>query len=110
MDKELIAQREAANDGQSVFLYYDDMAGVYLAYGQSAYYTTMVTEPYMSFSEVMNMPVALLRRSHVLYLRQSMNKLEHRKKEFYRFEMKMQVGKAGYEKWEQKIREKHDNG
>ena len=104
----MIAQREAANDGQSVFLYYDDMAGVYLAYGQSAYYTTMVTEPYMSFSEVMNMPVALLRREHILYLRQSMRKVEHRAQDFYRFKTKYEVGKAGYEKWEQKIRQAYE--
>ena len=108
MDKELILQLEAANDGQSVFLFYDDMAGLYLAFGQSAYYTTLVTDPYMSYSKLMNMPVALLRREHILNLRQSMRKVEHRAQDFYRFETKHTVGKAGYEKWEQKIRLAHE--
>lgn len=108
MDKDLILQLEAANDGQSVFLFYDDMAGLYLAFGQSAYYTTLVTDPYMSYSKLMNMPVALLRREHILNLRQSMRKVEHRAQDFYRFKTKHEVGKAGYEKWEQKIRQAHE--
>ena len=109
MDKELIMQLEAANDGRSVFLFYDDMAGLYLAFGQSAYYATMVTDPYMSYSKLMNMPVALLRRGHILSLRQSMRKVEHRPQDFYRFETKYEVGKAGYEKWEKKIRLAHES-
>ena len=108
MDKNEISLREAENDGQSVFLYYDAMAGVYLAFGLSAYYTTMVTEPYMSYSEDMQMPVALLRREHILFLRQSMKKVEHQLKTFYKFEMRTPVGKAGYDKWEKKIRGKHE--
>lgn len=71
MDKNVIALQEKESDGQSVFLYYDAMAGVYLAFGLSAYYTTMVTDPYMSYSEEMEMPVALLRRNHIKELRQS---------------------------------------
>ena len=55
MDKNTITLQEMGNDGQSVFLYYDAMAGVYLAYGLSAYYTTMVMDPYMSYSEEMQM-------------------------------------------------------
>ena len=75
MDKNTITMQEVANDGRSVFLYYDAMAGVYLAFGLSAYYTTMVTEPYMSYSEEMQMPVALLRREHINSLRQSLKKV-----------------------------------
>ena len=56
MDKNEIKLREDENDGRSVFLYYDNMAGVYLAFGLSAYYTTMVTDPFMSYSEEMQMP------------------------------------------------------
>ena len=107
MDKEKIGQLEAANDGQSVLLFYDGMAGLYLAFGQSAYYTTMVTDPYMSYSEDLDMPVALLRREHVLALRQSLTKVTHEPKATYHFEMRLQVGKAGYERWARRIQEKH---
>ncbi len=107
MDKNTIELQEKANDGQSVFLYYDAMAGVYLAYGLSAYYTTLLTEPYMSFSEEMQMPVALLRREHILYLRQGLKKVDHQKKTFYRFQMRMPLGEAGYEKWKKKVLERY---
>lgn len=103
MNKNEITFKELANDGKSVYLYYDTMAGMYLAFGLSAYYTTLVTDPFMSYSEEMQMPVALLRREHILYLRQSMKKVEHEQKCFYRFEMKTLVGEAGYEKWATKI-------
>lgn len=108
MEMNKITLHETGNDGKTIFLFYDDLAGLYLAFGLSAYYTTMVTEPYMSYSEVLQMPVALLRRTHILYLRQSLKKVEHEQKEFYRFELKLPVGEAGYEKWAEKIRSAHD--
>lgn len=108
MDKNEITLREIGNDGKSVFLYYDDMAGLYLAYGLSAYYTTMVTNPYMSYSDEMQMPVALLRREHILYLRQALKKVEHEVKRYYKFEMRMLVGEAGYQKWANIIRLNHE--
>ena len=109
MDMNKIALHEAGNDGKTVYLYYDDLAGLYLAFGLSAYYTTMVTEPYMSYSEELQMPVALLRREHILYLRQSLKKVEHEQRKFYQFELKLPVGEAGYDRWAQKIREKHNS-
>ena len=108
MEKDLITLQEVANDGQTIYLYYDEMAGVYAAYGLSAYYSTMVTEPYMSYSEAMQMPVALLRRSHVNALRQSLRKLEHTVKRFYRFQTRTLIGEAGYEKWAQKVLKAHN--
>jgi hypothetical protein len=108
MDINGVLLKETGNDGKSVFLYYDDLAGLYLAFGLSAYYTTMVTEPYMSYSDELQMPVALLRREHILYLRQSLKKMEHQVRHYYHFEMKLPVGEAGYIKWAQRIRERHN--
>ena len=108
MELSKITLHEVGNDGRTIYLYYDDLAGLYLAFGLSAYYTTMVTEPYMSYSEELQMPVALLRRTHVLYLRQSLKKVEHEMKKFYRFELRQTIGEEGYGKWAQKIREAHD--
>lgn len=109
MNRNEITLNEVTNDGRTVFLYYDDMAGLYLAYGLSAYYVTLVTDPYMSYSDEMQMPVALLRRSHILSLRQGMKKIEHLQKKYYRFEMMHKIGEDGYDKWAQKIRENHEN-
>lgn len=108
MDKEKILQQEEANDGQTVFLFYDEMIGLFVAYGMSAYYTTLVTDPYLSFSDVLQLPVALLSRNHILYLRQSLVKLEHTPHVFYKFRTRMPIGDAGYKKWAPKIKAKHE--
>ena len=99
MDKTKIMQLEAANDGQTVYLFYDDMAGLYLAFGLSAYYVTMVTNPFMSYSNAMGMPVALLKRHHILLLRQALTKVEHIQKSYYVFRMRQKIGDAGYKAW-----------
>ena len=106
MDIELVKQLEAANDGQTIHLFFDETVGVYLAFGLSAYYSTMVVTPYVSFSEALQMPVALLRRGHVNSLRQAMTKVEHTPHSYYRFCLRQQVGSAGYERWMSKEMEK----
>ncbi len=102
-----VTLNEMENDGKTLWLYYDEMAGLYLAFGLSAYYSTMVVEPHISYSEALQMPVALLRRSHILSMRQSLTKVEHKEKTYYRFEMKSLVGEEGYDRWAQKAREDH---
>jgi hypothetical protein len=99
MDLELVKQLETANDGQTIHLFFDETVGVYLAFGLSAYYSTLVVTPYVSFSKALQMPVALLRKGHVNALRQSMTKLEHTSNSYYLFRMRENVGDAGYEKW-----------
>ena len=99
MDLELIKQQETANDGQTIHFYYDDMVGMYLAFGLSAYYSTMVVDPYLSYSDALKMPVALLDRGQINYLRQSVTKMEHRPHAYYRFRLRSKVGTAGYDRW-----------
>ncbi len=55
MDKEQIIKSEKENDGQTVYMYFDPMAGVYAAYGQSAYYATMVVNVFTSYPLLLNM-------------------------------------------------------
>jgi hypothetical protein len=99
MDKELIMQKESANDGQTIHLFYDDMVGMYLAFGLSAYYTTMILSPFVSFSDAMETPVALLNRVEIKLLRQSVAKVEHQPQTYYRFQLRSKVGNAGYDRW-----------
>ena len=91
--------QEGANDGQTIHLFYDDMVGMYLAFGLSAYYSTMVVDQYLSYSAGLNKPVALLDRGLIQYLRQSVTKMEHRPHAYYRFRLRSKVGTAGYERW-----------
>lgn len=99
MDIELIKQQEAANDGQTIHLFYDEVIGLYLAFGLSGYYSTMVISPYMSYSDALKMPVALLNRSDIKNLRQSVTKLEHLPQSYYRFRLRSKIGTAGYARW-----------
>ena len=99
MDIDFIKQQETANDGQTIYLFYDEMVGTYLAFGLSAYYTTMILSPIMSFSDTMRMPVALLDRGHIQNLRQSVTTLEHQAKSYYRLRLRTKVGTAGYNRW-----------
>ena len=99
MDVERIKQLEEVNDGQTIHLFYDEVIGVYTAFGLSAYYSTMVVTPYVAFSPALQMPVALLRKGHVNGLRQAMTKVEHTQKSYYQFRMRQKVGDAGYERW-----------
>ena len=96
---EVIKQLEASNDGQTIHLFYDEMVGMYLGFGLSAYYTTMVLTPKISFSNALIMPVALLGREDVLFMRQSLTKVEHQPKSYYRFRLRTKVGEAGYRRW-----------
>ena len=99
MDIELVKEKETTNDGQTIHLFYDEVIGLYLAFGASAYYSTMVVSPYISYSDALKMPVALLKRSDINYLRQSVTKLEHQRQTYYRFQLRSKVGNAGYERW-----------
>lgn len=99
MDIELVKEKENTNDGQTIHLFYDETVGVYLAFGLSAYYSTMVVEPYMSYSGALKMPVALLDHGLIQYLRQSVTKMEHQQKSYYRFRLRTKVGEAGYKRW-----------
>ena len=99
MDLELVKQLEPSNDGQTIHLYYDEIVGAYLAFGLSAYYSTMVVDSYLSYSDALNMPVALLDRGQINNLRQSVTKMEHRPHAYYRFRLRSKVGTAGYDRW-----------
>ena len=56
----------------------------------------------MSYSDAMDMPVALLKRSHILLLRQALTKVEHVQKSYYVFRMRQKIGDAGYETWKKR--------
>ena len=75
------------------------MAGLYLAFGLSVYYTTMVVNAHVSYSDALQMPVVLLRKGYVNSLRQAMTKLEYTQQSYYHFRLRSKVGNEGYDKW-----------
>lgn len=104
MDFEEIRQREAENDGQTVYLYYNKEKQCYEAFGLSAYYADHVASPELLYSEELQMPVAVLNRKDVLDLRQSMEIVEHEAFRYYRLQAKAFMGTEGYDKWVERIR------
>ena len=99
MDFEQIRQQEAANDGQTVYMYYNKDRECYEAFGLSAYYADMVASPELSFSEEIQLPMATFSRQDVLDVRQSMTMVNHKAYEFYVFRTRALIGDAGYERW-----------
>jgi len=102
IEKDIILEKETANDGQSVFLYYDERYGLYTAFGWSAFYTTMVIDPILSYSDELQMPVALIYKDQIRSLRQSLTKVEHEAKKHYVFRLKQKIVNSGYETWVKK--------
>ena len=104
MDFEGIRQRETENDGRTVYLYYNKEKQCYEAFGLSAYYADHVASPELSYSEELQMPVAVLNKQEVLDLRQSMEIVEHEAFRYYRLRARGFIGTEGYAKWVAKIR------
>lgn len=99
IEKNVILEKEAANDGQAIYLFYDKRYGMYAAFGWSAFYTTMVVDPLLSYSDELRMPVALIMRDLIGSLRQSLTKVAHVEKKYYEFKLIRKIGDAGYRKW-----------
>ena len=108
MDIEKIIQLESENKGDTVHMYYDEMAGLYLAFGMSAYCTTVVLNPFISYCETLQMPVALINPSHILYLRQGLTKEEYTPKSYYRFSLRQSISDFGYSKWAEEAKVAHE--
>lgn len=104
MDFEEIRQRETENDGRTVYLYYNKEKQCYEAFGLSAFYADHVASPELSYSEELQMPVAILNRKEVLDLRQSMEIVEHEAFSYYRLLARAFIGTEGYERWVEEIR------
>ena len=109
MDKEIALKKESENDGQSVFLFFDDFYDLYVAFGLSAYYSTMVVEPNLTYSESLNLPIAFFDKSQIRFLRQSLKKVEHTSQCFYEFRTRIPIGKSGYDKWKNEVKAQHES-
>ena len=99
MNTDVITLNECANNGKTIYLYFNNQVGFYTAYGFSAFLVAHVVDPISSFSTELQMPVALVNPEQILELRRSLTKLQHTEKTFYKFELKNEIGMDGYAKW-----------
>ena len=61
---ENITRNEILNDGKSIHLYYNGMIGLYVTYGIYAYLLCKYAHAKPSYSEDMQMPVAVINAEH----------------------------------------------
>lgn len=104
MEKDIIIQNEEQNDGQTIYLYFNDEVGFYTAYGYSAFLITHVVEPICSYSKSYDMPVVLVGNGEIMELRRSLKKIKHTIHSFYQFGLRTAVGKSGYTRWVKKFK------
>ena len=99
VDKELIIRNELDNDGKTIHLYFNPEIGLYVAYGFSAFFAAHIVSAVAAFSEDLEMPVVLMRKPDVTELRRSTLRLVHEYHQYYRLEMKKEMGLDNYVRW-----------
>lgn len=104
INKDLIALNEVRNDGKTIHLYFNSEIGLYVAYGYSAFYAAHIVNMMASFSEDLQMPVALMRKPDVSELRLSTLKRQHDYHRYYRLELRQELGRDDYARWTESLR------
>lgn len=101
---DLITINEVENDGKTIHLYFNTQIGLYVAYGFSAFFTAHIVDVISSFSEELQMPVALLKKPVVNELRLSCNKIQHDYHVYYHLELKHELGLDDYARWVESVK------
>lgn len=99
MNQEIIIFNEVHNDGKTIHLYFNAEVGFYLAFGFSAFFASHIVDAITSFSDEMQMPVAILRKTDVEELRMSTIKHQHDYHEYYKLELKNELPLDDYARW-----------
>lgn len=97
--KDLITDNEVQNDGKTIHLYFDTRVGLYVAYGFSAFFAAHIVDVITTFSEDLEMPVALMKYPDVSELKLSTVKKQHEHHEYYRLELKREMPLDDYTRW-----------
>lgn len=103
MDK-IIIDNEVGNDGKTIHLYFNSEVGLYVAYGFSAFYAAHIVDVIAAFSEDLQMPVALMRKSDVNELRINTIKRQHDYHSYYRLELKKELPLDDYSRWVESVK------
>ncbi len=97
--KDKIRKMELSNDEQTINLFYDETLGKYVAFGPSAYYTTIVADPYAVYSKDIDMPMVALQEQELQLLCKTMIVVEHKTNEYYIIQLHNKVGQRWYHTW-----------
>ena len=104
MNKDLITKNEVENDGKTIHLYFNSEVGLYVAYGFSAFFAAHIVDVITAFSEDLQMPVALMRKSNVSELRLSTIKYQHDYHRYYKLGLKHEFALNDYVRWTNSVK------
>lgn len=103
MDESII-KNEILNDGKTIHLYFNGMIGLYVSYGISAYLLCNVMKSKASYSDDMQMPVAVINVEHYEELIKKYN-LAKNVKNYRCLAVGMEVDMEEYTEWASALRE-----
>ena len=95
---ENITKNEIFNDGKTIHLYFNGMIGLYVAYGISAYLLCKYAKAKPSYSDDMQMPVAVINAEHYETLEEQLG-LEKTFKNYRCLQVETAYDENEYEEW-----------
>ena len=77
--------------------------------GSPAYFSAMVVDPYLTYSDELDMPIAMFSKAQIRIMRQGLKKVEHTPGSTYEFRTRIPLGRAGYDKWKTEVKKRHES-
>ena len=100
---ENITKNEILNDGRTIHLYFNGMIGLYVAYGISAFLLCKYAKAKPSYSEEMQMPVAVINAEHYEELKKQLG-LSKEIKNYRCLEVAEAYDENEYDVWASQLR------
>lgn len=100
---ENITRNEIFNDGRTIHLYFNGMIGLYVAYGISAFLLTRYAHAKPSYSDDMQMPVAVINAEHYEELKKQLG-LSKEIKNYRCLEVSETYDEKEYDEWASLLR------
>ena len=104
MDGNQITMNEVMNDGKVVHVYFNNVTGLYMAFGVSAYIAMKYVSGVESYSEQLQMPVVQMTKTQYEELCAKQHVQKDAKKGHVLIEASENVDEAAYEEWAGKLR------
>lgn len=100
---EIITKNEILNDGRTIHLYFNGMIGLYMAYGISAYLLCKYANAKPSYSDDMQMPVAVINVEHYEAIEKQLGQ-EKTFKNYRCLKVEKVYDENEYDKWASQLR------
>lgn len=103
---EKVVINEVTNEGCVVHVYFNEMTGLNISFGLSAYIVTRyVPDVLQSYSDELQMPVVQLTKKQTDRLFNALHVVNDPKKGHVLIELEQNIDESGYTEWASKLRE-----